>query len=316
MLVGLTTALLLGLGSPGAPAHSDHDVVIEDDTFVPDRLEIRPGEVVEWKNEGEQPHSVTSDDGEFDSGSLQPGQEFELRLDIPGTYRYHSVGGEDEMRGVVEVLPAESDGSGDSGPGSDSRAEEPPDGSAGTPGQPPTTDQEGSEAAQADAGPPESSSEARTSSGAIVVGQVAEVSIKDDAFVPRRIEIDAGGTVVWQHVGQRSHTVTASDGSFDSGTLESGASFSQTVDQSGTYSYYCRFHGTAAGEGMAGVFVVQGGATGDEPTGETDGTTPSGETGGLAATGNSIISPLAASAALLGAGLWILRLTRRKAAGR
>jgi plastocyanin len=311
-LVALTTALLLGLGIPGAPAHSDHDVVIEEGAFVPDRLEIRAGEVVEWKNESEHPHSVTSYDGVFDSGPLEPGQEFELRLDTPGTYRYHSVGGEHEITGLVRVLPAENDGG--SGPGSDSRADDTQD-ETDTAEQPPSAEREKGVAAQADAGPPESNSEGRTSSGAVVVGQVAAVSIQDDAFVPRRIEIEAGRSVVWDHVGQRSHTVTASDGSFDSGTLEPGASFSQAFDQPGTYPYYCRFHGTAGGAGMAGVVVVQGGATGAEPRGEADGTTPGSETGGLAATGSSLFPPLGASAALMGAGLWILRRSRRRADG-
>jgi hypothetical protein len=36
--------------------------------------------------------------------------------------------------------------------------------------------------------------------------------------------------------------VSAEDGSFDSGTLESGASFEYTFATPGTYSYLCRIH--------------------------------------------------------------------------
>jgi plastocyanin len=142
-------------------------------------------------------------------------------------------------------------------------------------------------------------------SGGPALAQAAAVAIQDDVFVPSRVQVDAGGTVVWQHAGQRPHTVTASDGSFDSGTLESGASFSQTFSQPGTFSYYCRFHGSPSGEGMAGVVVV-GGAAGND-----DGDAPAtGEqAGGLAETGTSVVMPLGAALALLVAGLWAVGLS-------
>lgn len=311
-LVAVTVAVLVAMGAPAAPAHSDDEVQIQDGAFVPARLEVHAGDTVEWKNEGEQPHSVTSDDGSFDSGSLEPGDVFEVRFDDPGTYRYRSMGGADEdMAGVLVVAPADGDGS----TGSDSDSDSDSDTGQGSG----TLEDDGEEAAassasgsgedqtsgQADAAAEGSSADARASSGNVVLGQAAAVSIQDDVFVPRRVEVQAGGTVVWEHIGQRAHTVTASNGSFDSGTLETGASFSQTFSQPGTYSYYCRFHGTAGGAGMAGVVVVSGGTTGEEPPGETDGEAP-----GLAATGASLIVPFGVAAVLLGAGLLTLRRAR------
>ncbi len=41
-------------------------------------------------------------------------------------------------------------------------------------------------------------------------------------FRPTRLEITAGTTVVWTNGGQVVHTVTAEDGSFDSGPIEAG----------------------------------------------------------------------------------------------
>jgi plastocyanin len=53
-----------------------------------------------------------------------------------------------------------------------------------------------------------------------------------------------------------SHTVTADDGSFDSGTLSSGKSFSYTFNTAGDFPYHCTFHGGPGGEGMAGTVTV------------------------------------------------------------
>jgi plastocyanin len=295
VLVALTAGVLVGMGAPAAPAQSNHAVVIRDGGFAPDRLEVRAGDAVGWVNQGERPHSVTSDDGSFHSGALDPGQGFEVRLDTPGTYPYRSTAeGDEDMAGVVVVVPVDDDGSAGSGSDTGAGSEAPEVGGDAASGSPSPADPEDG------ASGPRLSSGSRPSSGDVALGQVAAVSIQDDVFVPRQVEVEAGGTVVWEHVGQRPHTVTASDGSFDSGTLETGASFSQTFSEPGTYSYYCRFHGTAGGAGMAGVVVVTG--AGEEP----------GETGGLAATGSSFLLPSAAAAALLGMGAWTLGIARRR----
>jgi plastocyanin len=237
-LVAFAAAVLVGLGAPAAPAQGNSAVDIRDGAFEPNRLEVRAGDAVRWQNLGERPHSVTSEDGAFDSGVLELGDGFEVRFDTPGTYGYRSVGeGDEAMTGLVVVVPVDDDGS----TGSDSDLE------AGG-------GSEGVADAVAEAPAPpgtETAAASRPSSSDVVLGQAAAVTIQDDVFVPRRIEIEAGGTVAWEHAGQRPHTVTASDGSFDSGTLETGGSFSRTFPQPGTYSYYCEFHGTAGGAGMA-----------------------------------------------------------------
>jgi plastocyanin len=309
ILVALTVGVVVGVGVPTATADSEHDVEIRDGAFVPERLEVRVGDTVEWRNEGQGPHSVTADDGAFDSGPLDPGGDFDTRFDAAGTYRYRSTAENDEsMVAVVVVLPADDGGSSDStGEGSLDKGEAEGSAESGSAG--------GAESSEGPAGDSAAkgasrSSEARAnsrspsvSSGGPVLAQAAAVSVQDDVFVPSRVVVDAGGTVVWQHAGQRPHTVTASDGSFDSGNLETGDSFSRTFSQPGEYPYYCRFHGSASGQGMAGVVVVQG-APGDAD-GEAPGTGE--QTGGLAATGSGLVVPVGAAVALLGAGLWLVR---------
>ncbi|MBI4068518.1 hypothetical protein HY413_03910, partial [Candidatus Kaiserbacteria bacterium] len=82
------------------------------------------------------------------------------------------------------------------------------------------------------------------------------VSIGDSFFSPKNITINASDTVVWTHVGGAGHTVTADDGSFNSGLLQSGQSFTRTFSTSGTYPYYCIPHGSPGGVGMSGTITV------------------------------------------------------------
>lgn len=83
---------------------------------------------------------------------------------------------------------------------------------------------------------------------AAVSGEVAEVSIDMFRFMPGSIEIAAGTTVTWTNMEIIPHTVTADDGSFDSGMMGEGDSFSHTFDQAGTSSYFCAYHDNMMGE--------------------------------------------------------------------
>jgi plastocyanin len=84
----------------------------------------------------------------------------------------------------------------------------------------------------------------------------AEVEVVDSAFEPEEVEISAGTTVVWTQTGSLPHTVTADDGTFDSGDMSSGDTFEYTFEEPGTYPYYCAYHGGEGGEGMSGVITV------------------------------------------------------------
>src|SRR5687768_8704241 len=48
-------------------------------------------------------------------------------------------------------------------------------------------------------------------------GAAFEVQVVDFAFEPAAVTVPAGTTVTWTNTGSRPHTVTADDGSFDSG---------------------------------------------------------------------------------------------------
>lgn len=87
-------------------------------------------------------------------------------------------------------------------------------------------------------------------------GQTVEVAVLAD-FSPKSLTVKKGTTVKWTNSDSDEHTVTSDDGtSFKSASLTQGASFSFTFEQTGTYPYYCEFHGDRGGQGMAGTVTV------------------------------------------------------------
>ncbi|MGC8634419.1 MAG: cupredoxin domain-containing protein [Candidatus Limnocylindrales bacterium] len=74
-------------------------------------------------------------------------------------------------------------------------------------------------------------------------GAQAAVSISNFAFVPATITVKVGTRVTWtnRQTGIQ-HTVTADNGSFGSGDLSTGSSFSYVFTRAGTYAYHCAIH--------------------------------------------------------------------------
>jgi plastocyanin len=76
------------------------------------------------------------------------------------------------------------------------------------------------------------------------------VEISGSAFVPQTVDLKVGDTVTFVNKDEIAHTATA-DGTFDSKTLEQGASFSFTATKAGKLDYVCLFH-----PGMTGTLNV------------------------------------------------------------
>src|SRR5215208_8104454 len=75
--------------APAASAQDDMTVSIQDFSFNPGQITVAPGTTVTWTNEGPSPHTTTADDGSWDSGTMQQGDDFSFTFDKPGTYTYH-----------------------------------------------------------------------------------------------------------------------------------------------------------------------------------------------------------------------------------
>ena len=73
-------------------------------------------------------------------------------------------------------------------------------------------------------------------------GPAAEAEIGFSAFSPGHADVLVGDSVHWTNVSVRTHTVTARDGSFDSGRLQPGAGFRHRFVAPGAVPYFCRLH--------------------------------------------------------------------------
>lgn len=66
------------------------------------------------------------------------------------------------------------------------------------------------------------------------------------------VVIGVNNTVTWVNNDIAPHTVTADDGSFNSGNLDPGAAWTHVFTTPGTYSYHCIYH-----QWMTGTIVVK-----------------------------------------------------------
>jgi nitrite reductase (NO-forming) len=110
----------------------------------------------------------------------------------------------------------------------------------------------------------ENSSSASTNSTTTVGALGVPVSIQAGSAVnststfysPTTITVVIGvnNTVTWTNNDEATHTVTADDGSFDSGYLNQGQTWSYTFTTPGTYTYHCSIH-----PWMKGTVIVESG---------------------------------------------------------
>jgi plastocyanin len=89
----------------------------------------------------------------------------------------------------------------------------------------------------------------------------AQVLMRNLAFNPSSITIHVGQTVMWRNDDSAPHTTTSGTCAgqvctampgWDSGTLNSGQSFSHMFNTAGTFTYFCRIHGAM----MQGTVIV------------------------------------------------------------
>lgn len=79
-----------------------------------------------------------------------------------------------------------------------------------------------------------------TAAGTTPDAASASISIVDFSFAPDDLEVAAGASVGISNDDSAAHTMTADDGSFDTGELAPGDTATVTVEK--TTTYHCEIH--------------------------------------------------------------------------
>jgi plastocyanin len=206
----------------GGPPPAAATVTLIDESFQPPALEVAVGATVTWENiDGDDDHTVTSNDGAFNSGVLPAGSAFEHTFDTPGAYPYFCAI-HPEMEGTITVV-------GDAAaPSDDAEAESPAAPASAAPDGAPTQEEV-------------------TPVGEAPAAESAAVSIVDLTFEPATVEVEAGATVDWTNDDGVAHTVTVSGAGFNSGVMMPGDAFSQAFETPGDFDYFCAIHPSMTG---------------------------------------------------------------------
>jgi len=93
---------------------------------------------------------------------------------------------------------------------------------------------------------------ALAAAGAHAAGKTHAVRIEGMKFIPERLEVATGDTVVWTNRDFLPHSVTAREARVESGDLAPNKSWRFTARKQGEMHYICRLHPV-----MKGVLVVK-----------------------------------------------------------
>ena len=85
----------------------------------------------------------------------------------------------------------------------------------------------------------------------VVAGETI-VAIQGMKYVPATVTVAPGSTVRWVNRDSMEHTVTSTEGKWDSGTIRPGETWSRRFDEPGSYPYVCTPHPF-----MTGTVVVR-----------------------------------------------------------
>jgi plastocyanin len=233
---------------PPVAGATNESVSIANNLFSPSTITVNAGSTVTWANSDTVTHTITADDQSFTSGLLKKATSWSQTFATPGTFTYfceiHPT-----MTGTVIALAA--------------------DGSAPA-AVPAAATIAAAPIAATTAAVPSAGGSAAPGSSAAATGTIA---INDAGFTPASLRVAVGGTVTFANNGKAMHTVTATNGSFDSSMIKSGATWVHTFPTAGSFTYNCILHpsmkGTIEVVG-AGNSTEAAGAASAAPTGQTE----------------------------------------------
>jgi len=106
----------------------------------------------------------------------------------------------------------------------------------------------------------------------VVLAAGAGVTINNYKYTPSSIAVKPGTTITWTNKqDDDNHTVTADDGSFDTGVIKAdGGSAQLTFNTEGTFAYHCTIHSFMHGKVVVSASAAEPPATDATDFGRTD----------------------------------------------
>jgi len=98
----MLSAAALVLVMPASSSAANATVKIVPGAFQPANTTVAGGDSVTWSNTTAGDHQIVSDDGNFASATLKPGQAYSFTFKAPGKYTYHD-GLHPALKGSVTV---------------------------------------------------------------------------------------------------------------------------------------------------------------------------------------------------------------------
>ncbi len=298
------------------PEGDTYHVDVDEFSYEPQDLQVLTYDTVRWSNVGGQPHTVTSQDGTFDSGNLDPGEDFEHTFQEPGTYgyvcEYHQDLGQhgtvtveerDDAGGTADATTTEDGDGGDDDAGDDEGGGNEDEVGGSDDNSTSTSDDDhdhgthdhgaagdgngtGDSGTDGEGNGTGSNSTAEDEGGdgtasddAAGSGETVDLRVEVDeyTFTPENAEATVGDTVLWVNIGGVPHTVTSADGTLDSGHLDAGDEFQHTFTEPGTYGYVCEYHRTLGQHGNLTVRAQDAGGAGAQDPGDDPGSDDTGD---------------------------------------
>ena len=89
LVIAFLLCAITGAVAQTATSSAPAVVTIKNLSYQPAQINVQPGQTVEFRNQDIFAHTVTADDGSFDSGLIQPGSSWKLTISKPATIAYH-----------------------------------------------------------------------------------------------------------------------------------------------------------------------------------------------------------------------------------
>jgi len=80
-----------GGGTGGGGGTTSNIIYMKGSAFSNPSLTVVTGTTVTWMNDDNMTHTVTSDNGVFNSGNMAPGSSYSYTFSAAGTFNYHCI---------------------------------------------------------------------------------------------------------------------------------------------------------------------------------------------------------------------------------